>query len=120
MNKNTLCPTCDQALPDGHAFFVGDLIEKSFTGYGDAWTSWSEEEEGYSNTYPAIGEVTLIAKTPDLAEAQGADNRPIFMIFENNGRYFRKNGTADSYGEETWNGPFKDAKQVTKQVVAWE
>lgn len=120
MNKNTLCPTCDQAIPDGHAFFVGDLIEKSYTGYSDPWDIWSGEDEGSSKQYPSIGEVTLVAKTPSLGEVQGEDDRPIFMIFENNGRYFRKNGTADSYGEETWNGPFKDAKQVTKKVVTWE
>lgn len=120
MKTDKLCPTCDQALPAGHAFFIGALIESEFKGYGSPWGAWSEEDEGFSKIYPSIGAVTLVAKTPDLGESQGMDDRKIFMIFENAGCFYRKDGTADSYGEEHWTGPFKDAKKVVKQVEAWE
>lgn len=44
----------------------------------------------------------------------------MWMTFQIGNRFFRKSGTVDSYGNETWNGRFQEVYGKTKTVTVFE
>lgn len=113
------CQFCGSNISADHAYHVGEKILKA-TGWG-GWDDLAQYRDGQQLTVPDLGVVTMVAKHVKYGEDQGEDLRPVFMIFEVNGQFYRKNGYADSYGEVSWNtGGFVLAVQKTVEVKTWE
>lgn len=112
------CQFCGSQIPADHAYWIGEkMVKHGWTG----WEGWADYRDGQQVSVPGLGVVTMVAKSIAYGEEQGEDSRPVFMIFEVNGQYYRKNGTADSYGEINWNaGGFLPAVQKTVEVKTWE
>ena len=111
----TSCVHCGTELAADHPYLLGEKL----ANYSYGWESWADEKDGAQVSVPGVGVVTVVAKHTMYGEDQGEDDRPVFIIFEINGQFYRKNGTADSYGEVSWNtGGFLPAvkKIVTKEV----
>lgn len=113
------CTFCGSTIPADHAYHIGEKILKH-TGWS-GWDSLANYGDGQQFTVQGLGVVTMVAKHTKYGEEQGEDNRPVFMIFELNGQFYRKNGMADSYGEVNWSqGGFVLAVQRTVEVKTWE
>lgn len=112
------CQFCGSHVPNDHPHFIGEkLIAKTW----DGWQGWADYKDGTQVTVEGLGVVTVVAKHATYGEDQGEDDRPVFIIFEINGQFYRKNGTADSYGEVNWNaGGFTHAVEKTVEVKTWE
>lgn len=110
-----ICEHCGTDLPLDHPVGVGLKIEEQYD-----WEYWEILDDGASRTVDGLGPVVLVASNVQFREEQGDGNRPAFLIFEVAGKFYRKNGYANSYGEVFWTGEFLDAvkKTVTKEV--WE
>jgi hypothetical protein len=114
-----LCPTCDQEVGVGSAVVVAAAIG------GDRDYIWKEFEDRDEDTvvgiYPGLGQLWLRFKRVDYDESQGDDERPAFMVFEINGKFYKKEGEADSYGEVSWRGgKFSEVQPKTKTIQTWE
>lgn len=49
------------------------------------------------------------------------DEGEVYMIFEVNGRYFKKTGYQSSYGyDRVWDGPVTEVHKVTKTIEVYE
>ena len=119
MIKDGKCQYCGAEVTAEHAHYVGEKILKA-VGWG-GWEDLAAYRDGQQLSVPGLGVVTLVAKHVKYGEEQGEDDRPVFMIFEVGGQFYRKNGIADSYGEVNWNaGGFVPAVQKTVQVKTWE
>lgn len=109
------CNFCGAEMNDDHPYLIGEKLD----GHAYGWEYWADQEDGEQTSVPGVGVVTVVAKHVRYGEDQGEDDRPVFIIFEINGQFYRKNGTADSYGEVSWlTGGFLPAvkKTVTKKV----
>lgn len=108
------CEFCGADMAADHPFFIGEkMLNHSWSG----WEQYEHMRDGEQISVTGLGVVTMVAKHIAYGEEQEADNRPIFMIFEINGQYYRKSGVADSYGERNWNaGGFLPAVKKTKVV----
>lgn len=118
------CPTCHTELPGDHFAIIGKTLED--------FRDWSAYESTYSfpggKTFniPGLGDVKLVKKSTECGSLDSYGDIPsgvefeTFIIFEINGRYFRKEGTGDSYGRVTWNGTFKEVFPKAKTVTVYE
>jgi hypothetical protein len=61
----------------------------------------------YEGEYPSGSEFPAFV----ILKVEGETNGPIF---------FRKNGTANSYGVVSWDGMFQEVKAVKKEVTVFE
>lgn len=43
----------------------------------------------------------------------------VFVIFELNGKFYKKSGYQDSYGGSTWDGPVVEVTPITKTIQVW-
>lgn len=96
------------------------------------WSNRNGSYETYRETLSNGTQVTTVArhdtttwgpKYSDDEYEQGSEFE-CFVVLKFEGPdgklYFRKNGTADSYGRVSWNGLFQEVKAVTKEVTVFE
>lgn len=109
------CPTCDTVLPADHAVEIGNKINQYVY-----WDVLAYKSDGHTFVVPGLGEVTLLAKNTSTHEEMGEDRQEVFMVFEIGGRFYKKLGFGDSYGEIEWDGPFKEVVKTTKVVDTYD
>lgn len=99
---------------------VEDLILSAGT-----WEAWADGYYGSTN-----GQVTVVERHLDEGDEtheryydspheQGHEGT-CFIVFEVNGRYYRKTGTTDSYANRNWNGKFREVTKGEVQVIKYE
>lgn len=84
--------------------------------------------KGYTKWAGPIGltaTVEVVGASDDYDESFDRDNdRVAYIIFKivdgDKTLYFRKAGTANSYGDVSWDGLFEDVTPVEKTVTAYE
>lgn len=108
------CPTCDQAVDNDSGVAFGVHFEKYIEWYQAAGDRTGEIY------YLGNEEVRKVMESVVYDESQGDDDRPVFMVFDYRGGFYKKEGTADSYGRVQWNGPVKKVVPVTKTVETFE
>lgn len=79
------------ASPDGNIQVVERELDES--GYDDSY---------YDSGYP-----------------QGHEGN-VFLVFEVNGKFWKKDGTNDSYGNRCWDGKFREVKKGEVVVTKYE
>lgn len=121
MNQD-LCSECGQTVP--YNMLTASKVEKLLTSVM-SWWSWSEEMLRQSYQFKNNpGQVMLIDRNVNTAEEQGEGEQPVNLVFavdtpgERN--YYAKHGYGDSYGEITWQGPFKQVFPKQKTVTVYE
>ncbi len=53
-------------------------------------------------------------------EGQQGVTYELLVVFSLNGEFYKKTGTADSYGTQAWDGPLKLVKPTQKTVTVFE
>jgi hypothetical protein len=93
----------------------------SIIGKGSKYITWdlfgSEEIEipSFGTTTPV--EIINNGDYDSYGDYVGGDN---YVIFELNGRYWRKNGYYSSYGGAEWDGEFYEVAPVIKTITNYE
>lgn len=119
INEQGNCQYCGSHIDAEHPYFIGQQIEKHMPYEGFEW--WERIGDGRTVEVKNLGTVTVVAKHVSYGEDQGEDSRPIFIIFEVDGKYYRKSGIANSYGERNWGaGGFLPAVQKVVVTKVWE
>lgn len=72
------------------------------------------------NYYGSSDDVVVVDKQTTAVESQGDDNQSVWIVVKVDGRFYKKHGTGDSYGEVSWNGFLKEVFPKEKTVVAYE
>lgn len=102
-------------------------VEDLILGWGD-WESWANDSAYGLRTRPS--EVTIVEvhldegdetleRYYDSAHEQGHEGT-CFIVFEVDGKYYRKSGTTDSYANRNWNGKFREVKKGEILVTKYE
>ncbi|WP_190822008.1 hypothetical protein [Saccharopolyspora pogona] len=103
------CRTCGQAItPDSAAAIEHETVEKI------SWNWWADYKVGYQH-----GRIKLEAKKLEFNDWQGSES-DVWLVFEVHGRYFKKYGIADSYGNVNWGGLFEEVQPKTKTITVFE
>jgi len=55
----------------------------------------------------------------DSGYPQGHEGH-VFIVFEVNGKFWKKDGTNDSYGHRVWDGKFREVKKGEVMVTKYE
>jgi hypothetical protein len=55
----------------------------------------------------------------DSGYPQGHEGQ-VFIVFEVNGKFWKKDGTNDSYGQRVWDGKFREVKKGEVMVTKYE
>lgn len=99
------CPTCG-GLSNVTSELVRALIDNA------SW--WSQQ--GIDREYSGL---KLVDKQIDYDFER--EHTPIHLVFQvlEDGSFWKMTGSADSYGEQDWNRPFK-VTGTTKTVTVWE
>ena len=114
------CPTCGQTIGESHAVNIDRDLDSG------GWWEWSSGFIGRSRLLPGYGMITLIERKDDTREEMGLDDQEVYMIFklEVNGtpdRFFKKAGTADSYGDVEWDRfPLIEVYPTEKTITVYE
>ena len=105
-----LCETC--GLDDSLA--VEQLVRQL--------KSWSVWQDAKVIPDPQPGVVAKVFQDIDMEADSYGDyvSGEVYMIFKVGDKFYRKNGTVDSYGGITWGGSFREAKQKKVEVVRYE
>src|SRR5688572_20208049 len=106
----TNCRTCGQELDTTDVAFK--LNEKV------AWYSLDSKPVGSFSSYGT--RVKLVAANCYTTEEMGREDQEIWMVVEYEGKYYKKFGTADSYGERSWNGYVREVVPTEKTVTVYE
>lgn len=105
------CKTCGSDLAEGSAYSIGLEWEKNFS-------DWPDSTKNVPTKY---GVLEYLDRNDDgFPEDQGNDDRKGWFLYRLLGRYFKKFGTVDSYGECKWDGPFKEVYMKEKVVTVYE
>lgn len=67
----------------------------------DSKTSRTDEEDSYG-------------------EYSQGSKEEVYLVLEVEGKFYRKTGTANSYGEILWDGIFREVEKKEKQEVTYE
>lgn len=110
---NPKCPTCEQTITNPDVITAMRLDELVL------WDGLTYRHDGYTMSL-AGGVLKVVAKSIDFAEEQGEVERESFIIVEYNGKFFRKYGFVDSYGESNWKGTCKPVTPTTKTIQVFE
>lgn len=96
---------------------------------------WEDVVFGLLSTYqsgsielPSFGKVEVEKRNTERSdinsygEYEQDSTEEIYVILKIAGKFYKKLGTADSYGRATWDGKFREVVPVTKtvQVYEWE
>lgn len=106
---------------EGKCFYCGSdtseqrTVERTLTRH-QTWHQWADREVG---TMDMSNNVLMVKET---AHDFDFDSTPIFMVFysEALGKYYKKLGSADSYGTRSWEGALTEVQPKTKEVVSYE
>lgn len=110
-----ICPTCDRDITDP------DLVTAIRLDESAIWDTFYYKQEGYETSFFGLpGPVILVVKSVNFSESQGEDDRESFFIVEYQGKFYRKKGTVDSYGETDWSGTCKPVQAKMKTVRIFE
>lgn len=130
------CEMCGTELEAGSSGAVAVLLEKNI----DNWVKFESDDVrwgqpvGSSFAVPGIGTVIVESKKikptmEDLADNFGymeEDSYPqgtefqVYVILRVGDSFYKKTGSADSYGDITWQGVVKPTKAKQVTVTAWE
>lgn len=122
------CPTCQSMLDDNTA---GAIAVKLLTHIESSWSGWDADwEKGQHYRAGDIDAEIVSVKdswvdeldSDTSAYAHQGETFEAHIIFKVGEYFFKKAGTGDSYGEVSWNGPFRAvaAKAKTITVYEWE
>lgn len=125
-----ICTLCGTDVAETEAAAVAMKIEAATTpGQWESWTGKREGETWDISVPPrSVYQVTMVAKstmkeinanTYGEDYSQGSEFK-VFVIVSINGHLFRKDGTADSYGSESWSGPLRPVRVGTRLVKVFE
>lgn len=121
------CKWCGSSVGADNPMLLDNLMNEVQVGAASwhrGWGYWAELNDGDQVSVHGQGAVdgvwTLVAKSVKYGEEQGEDERPVFLILERGGQFYRKNGVANSYGEVMWNGPFRFAIEKTITTKVYE
>ena len=110
------CSTCGQSV----VTITGKLVEASILS---KWT-WNQV---YSSRMGAefvtdLGEFTKVGEkdVPDYDYAEQGHENHVFVVLERAGKYFMKEGMADSYGDIDWESGMKEVRAETKTVLEFK
>jgi hypothetical protein len=127
------CEFCKTPLPEGHPALIAQAIDKNIS-----WSSLESDDNRFGKPVGASlfitelnKQVTIVAKkfkpTMDEVESgyyeegeypQGTIYKA-YIVLQCEDKFFKKVGTADSYGDVTWDEPLRVAEAVTKTVVEY-
>lgn len=98
------------------------LLEEHFEDdeeFCDVWETWAEKAGGYSGSktveVPGLGTVTV-----SEYDFGGVETNLAHLIFEIEGRTFRKEGLWVSFSGMYWDGNFHEVKPVQKVITDYE
>lgn len=87
----------------------------------DGWEYWAHTDMD--------GKVKVVERELDEGNPDGGwyesnheqgHEGQIFIVFEVNGKFWRKDGTTDSYARRSWNGKFREVKRGEVKVTKYE
>lgn len=86
----------------------------------DGWEHWA-----YSD---GEGRVKVVERELDEGNPDGwyesnheqGHEGQIFIVFEVNGKFWRKDGTTDSYANRSWDGKFREVKRGEVKITKYE
>jgi hypothetical protein len=127
------CNYCNTTLPADHSAVIAQLLEANLD-----WEKFESDDPRWGYVDDAVidilglGNVALVARKlkPETSEMedgyyssgeypQGTTFKT-FVVLEYAGRYFKKSGTADSYGDVNWDaGIVKEVQPEIKTVKVW-
>lgn len=89
----------------------------------DGWEHWAYVNTGVQGKIKVV-ERELDEGNPDGGwyesnHEQGHEGQ-IFIVFEVNGKFWRKDGTTDSYANRSWDGKFREVKRGEVKVTKYE
>ncbi len=121
---NLICNGCDRPIPADGPITASEVLAaaKAVVRYSldDFWARPGEHKlsiRGVTYT-PQVISVSPQASYDDYGRQGQVD--PISSIFFVGAEVFRKDGTADSYGEHSWDGDFRSVRPVEKTVLVYE
>lgn len=97
-----------------------------------SWVEWHDSPIGRSTFVNDLGPVTVVSKRAhdrvsesyydDFPQGSEAVLGTTFKVEFDTAtvRYFRKEGSADSYGSCRWDGSFVEVFETTKTITAYE
>lgn len=100
--------------------------EDLILGFG-SWEAWAS---GYVSSSSSRGRASVVERFLDEGDEtheryydspheQGHEGT-CFIVFEVDGRYYRKTGTTDSYASRNWNGKFREVTKGEILVTKYE
>lgn len=120
-----VCTTCGTDLNVAAAAEVERFLREHST-----WEVWDCRSEGWKSNIPRLGAVEIIKKFEDKSgyitnygEYEQGWTGSDYIVFNvsagKNAGLYKKDGTRSSYGETTWDGPFKKVKATEKTVIEY-
>lgn len=112
------CPTCNASLPAGHpVLLMPDLEEKMH----EMVSGWKYPEEGDPVTVGQWrGTVVKFSAGPGDGDYNQGATFDTELVVKIAGAFFRKVGTADSYGDVRWERQIRLVKAKEKTVTVYE
>jgi len=89
-----------------------------FTGTYDAWNALFEGRN--TNLATASVKATFVANSGALNYDENSGDQSIHVIFEVDGKFYKKTGYHSSYGGTEWDGAVTEVQPKTKTITVYE
>lgn len=115
-----VCDGCGQALPPG-TITAGE-IETAVRAASLSWTTLQGKTLTLRGAKLPVEVVALSVPEGRIFDYEGPQGveYELSVVFSLNGQFYRKTGTADSYGTQAWDGLLKLVRPTTKTITVFE
>lgn len=106
------CTKCGSEIDNGsNAYKLNQAVR---------WWDFNSEQPGYVQDVSGFGRVELVEIMDRVREEQGLDDQLVYIVVKVNGKYYKKHGTEDSYGDLDWDGHVREVFPTEKTVTVYE